>query len=86
MVLGIIGFGGSGMALLYWIIGLVISLRVAWRQQMVSCVKCSTLTERVGFSLGQMLCCFFFFPIGLLALLGGRDPTVCGKCGHIWTT
>jgi hypothetical protein len=22
-----------------------------------------------------------FFPVGLLALLAGRKPTACGKCG-----
>lgn len=54
--------------------------------QMVSCVKCSKLTGRGGFSVGQKLCCVLFFPIGLLALLGGRRPTVCANCGYTWIT
>jgi hypothetical protein len=86
MVLGFMGLGPLELLIVVGVIALIIFFVVSQRPQMVSCVKCSTLTGRGGFSVGQKLCCVIFFPIGLLALLGGRKPTVCSSCGHTWIT
>ena len=50
----------------------------------ISCPKCEQLTERGGIPAWQIIVSICFFPVGLLALLAGRKPTVCGKCGHTW--
>ncbi len=47
----------------------------------VSCPKCGTIVERAGYPVWVIIVAICFFPIGLLALLAGRKPTQCGKCG-----
>jgi len=51
---------------------------------LVSCPKCSTQAQQGGFPAWQILVAICFFPLGLLALLAGRKPTVCHNCGFTW--
>jgi hypothetical protein len=71
------------------IIGLLY-LVISWnhKQQLVkiSCPKCEHLSTLGLRPLIQIVCSIFLFPFGLLTLLAGRNPTVCGKCGHRWMT
>ena len=50
----------------------------------ISCPKCNEMATRGGFATWQIIVAICFFPIGLLALLIGREPTKCPKCGHSW--
>lgn len=50
----------------------------------LSCPRCRRLTERGGYRSWQILVAVLLFPIGLLALLGEREPTECSKCRHTW--
>ena len=50
----------------------------------LSCPNCSGLTRRGTFKTWQIIVAICFFPIGLLALLVDRKPTVCQNCGHSW--
>jgi len=50
----------------------------------VSCPKCNTLTRQGAFPSWAIIVSICFFPVGLLALLAGRTPTVCGNCGNSW--
>jgi len=52
----------------------------------LSCPKCGTLTERAGYPAWVIIVAICLFPVGLLALLAGRKPTVCPKCGNAWQT
>ena len=61
---------------------------VVWETPMavlVSCPECKRLVERSGFQTWQVVCMIAFFPIGLLALLAGRRPTICRHCGFRWS-
>jgi len=50
----------------------------------LSCPKCGTLTERGARPGWQILLSIIFFPLGLLSLLAGRNPTECHKCNFRW--
>lgn len=50
----------------------------------LSCPKCGEVTKRGGYPAWQIIVAICFFPIGLLAFLGGRKPTICQKCGNHW--
>ena len=50
----------------------------------ITCTKCGSLTDRAGFPTWAIIVSICLFPIGLLALLAGRKPTTCGKCGMTW--
>lgn len=50
----------------------------------VSCPKCNTITSQGGFPVWTIIVSICAFPVGLLALLAGRKPTVCGSCGFTW--
>lgn len=50
----------------------------------LNCPKCDALATRGGIPTWQIIVAICFFPIGLLALLAGRKPTVCPSCGHSW--
>jgi len=54
--------------------------------RMISCPKCSELTVRAGFPDWAIILAICLFPLGLLALLAGRKPTVCPNCGFAWQT
>jgi len=47
----------------------------------LSCPKCATQVSRAGFPAWAIVVAICFFPLGLLALLAGRKPTVCHSCG-----
>lgn len=84
MLVGFMGLGTLELIILIGIVALIVLAVRNHRPQVVSCVKCSTLTTRGGYSAVQILCCVLLFPIGLLSLLGGRKSTVCTKCGNTW--
>lgn len=50
----------------------------------LTCPKCGAGASRGGIPIWQIVVAICFFPIGLLALLAGRNPTVCPKCGNSW--
>lgn len=50
----------------------------------ISCPKCQAMATRGGIPAWQIIVAICFFPIGLLALLGGRKPTSCPDCGYTW--
>ncbi len=51
---------------------------------LISCPKCNNLTQRAGFPAWTIIVSICFFPVGLLALLAGRKPTICRQCGFTW--
>lgn len=75
-----IGFGGYGA------ISLLVLMHELWGRSGIdlSCPKCETLTRRGGRPAWQIIVSVLLFPIGLLALLAARNPTVCDKCGYRW--
>ncbi len=52
----------------------------------ISCPSCGGQTARAGFAAWQWIVSICFFPIGLLSLLAGRQPTTCSHCRHAFTT
>jgi hypothetical protein len=50
----------------------------------VSCPKCSNPAQKGKFKTWQLFVAICFFPLGLLALLADREPSVCHKCGFMW--
>jgi len=50
------------------------------RTVVVSCPKCDSVTRRGGYAAWQILASILLFPIGLVALAGGRQPTKCILC------
>ena len=50
----------------------------------VTCPKCNTLASQGGFPGWAIVVSICFFPVGLLALLAGRKPTICPNCGNTW--
>jgi hypothetical protein len=50
----------------------------------ISCPKCNDLAEQGGYAAWQWIVSICFFPIGLLALLAGRQPSTCKNCGYAW--
>jgi len=50
----------------------------------VTCPKCGKLTTRAGYPGWVIIVAICFFPLGLLALLADRNPTICGNCGNAW--
>lgn len=51
---------------------------------MISCPKCSEVVAQAGYPAWVIIVAICFFPVGLLALLAGRDTTTCHKCGFKW--
>ena len=51
----------------------------------ISCPKCNGIANRGGFAAWQIIVAICFFPIGMLSLLAGRQPSGCTACGHTWT-
>ena len=52
----------------------------------VSCPKCDAIAKLGQYSAWQFLVAICFFPLGLLALLAGREPSKCETCSHTWQT
>lgn len=50
----------------------------------VTCPKCAEPTKQGGYYIWQVGVAICFFPIGLIALLSNRQPTVCIHCQHTW--
>ena len=50
----------------------------------ISCPKCQNPTEKGGYQTWQILVAVCFFPLGLLALLADKKPTICHGCGFTW--
>ncbi len=77
----LMGFGSFGA------ICLLMLLHELWGRSKgveLSCPKCDALTRRGGRPAWQIIVSVLLFPIGLLALLAARNPTVCEKCGYRW--
>jgi hypothetical protein len=51
---------------------------------LVSCPDCKKTTQKGGFYTWQIIVAICFFPLGMLALLAERKPTVCLSCGFTW--
>ena len=51
---------------------------------MISCPRCGSHARQAGVPAWVIVVAVCFFPVGLLALLAGRKPTICGACGNIW--
>lgn len=51
----------------------------------VTCPKCNTLTKKGGYPGWVIFVAICFFPLGLLALLADRKPTVCGNCKNTFS-
>ncbi|MBS1491016.1 MAG: DUF2367 domain-containing protein [Bacteroidetes bacterium] len=50
----------------------------------ISCPKCSKHAIKGGYHTWQIIVAICFFPIGLLALMASKKPSVCHSCGFIW--
>lgn len=50
----------------------------------ISCPKCNALAEQGGYAAWQWIVSICFFPLGLLSLLAGRQPSTCKSCGYAW--
>lgn len=50
----------------------------------LTCPKCNTTASRGGYAGWQVFVSICFFPLGLISLLLGREPTKCPKCGYSW--
>jgi len=50
----------------------------------ISCPKCSEMAEKGGYNTWQIIVAVCAFPIGLLALLAEKKPSICHKCGYTW--
>lgn len=48
----------------------------------VNCPKCGKIINQGPIPAWQIVVAICFFPIGLLALLAGREPTTCPYCHH----
>lgn len=70
------------LGLLFILILLVVL--VTGRTVELTCPKCGTLTKRGGYAGWQIVVAILFFPIGLLALAAGRQPTECMECRFRW--
>jgi|GEM_PF-624430 len=72
------------VTLLILMIPILLIISVTGRKVTVTCPRCGTETRRGGYSWWQILVAILFFPIGLLALAAGRQPTECTDCGFRW--
>ncbi len=52
----------------------------------VVCQNCSKPTQIAGFAAWQIVVSILLFPLGLLALMGGRKPTICMHCSKLVRT
>jgi|TARA_B110000967_G_C18457638_1_gene351025 hypothetical protein len=50
----------------------------------ISCPECKKTTQKGGYQTWQIAVAICFFPIGLLALLADKNPTVCSSCNYAW--
>ena len=48
----------------------------------VTCPKCTNNVQRGSYPIWVIIVAIIFFPIGLLALLAGRQASVCAACGN----
>lgn len=62
----------------------VLIIALTGRRVTVTCPKCGTETRRGGYAGWQIIVAILFFPIGLLALAAGREPTECAECTFRW--
>jgi hypothetical protein len=50
----------------------------------LSCPKCEMPVFRGGYAVWQYVVAVLFFPLGLVALAAGRNPTRCPYCHFAW--
>lgn len=48
----------------------------------VNCPNCGKIINQAGFPAWEIIVAICFFPLGLLALLAGREATTCPHCKH----
>lgn len=53
---------------------------------LVNCPKCGTSTKKAGYPTWVIIVAICFFPLGLLALLADRKPTICSSCGNSFSS
>jgi len=89
----VVGFPGlftDEGALALWAVSLgMLAIVLVYRDEIIKpsttpCPKCGEATKRGQFAVWQFILVVCFFPIGLLALLAGRQPSVCPRCGRSW--
>jgi len=89
----VVGFPGlftDEGALALWAVSLgMLAIVLVYRDEIIKpsttpCPKCGEPTKRGQFAVWQFILVVCFFPIGLLALLAGRQPSVCPRCGRSW--
>lgn len=51
---------------------------------LINCPRCGQPAVAGGIPAWQIIVSICFFPIGMLALLAGRDPSRCQHCGNVW--
>ena len=77
-------------ALTLWLVSLaILSIVLIYRDEIIkpavtTCPKCGKPARRGQFAVWQFILVVCFFPIGLLSLLAGRQPSECPQCGHSW--
>ena len=77
-------------ALVLWLVSLaILSIVLIYRDEIIkpattTCPKCGEPARRGQFAVWQFILVVCFFPIGLLGLLAGRQPSECPHCGHSW--
>lgn len=54
--------------------------------RLFTCPKCNTSQKRAGYPTWAIVVSACLFPFGLVALLVGRKPTKCVRCGFTWNT
>ena len=79
----------EGALTLFIISWAMLGIVVVYRNEILKpnrtkCPQCGGKATRGQFSAWQFILAVCFFPIGLLALLAGREPTTCPNCGHAW--
>lgn len=57
-------------------------LQEEYKMAMVTCPKCGHSTKQGGYPAWVIAVAICFFPVGLLALLVDKEPTVCNNCGN----
>ena len=50
----------------------------------LTCPRCGQLAKKGGYQAWQIIIAICFFPIGLLALLADKEPSMCPACGFTW--
>ena len=69
----------------------ILAIVLIYRKEIIksdtlNCPECDAPATQGHFSAWQFVVVICLFPLGLLALLAGRQPTRCPNCNHTWRT